>query len=347
MCKEYAKKIKKTSQFGSLSLDPSAQNISLAGCNWVTGLIVGGVNANTGEFPHMAAIGYPNLDKKIAFLCGGSLISDQFVLTAAHCKRADRVAPTTVRLGGLNLASKFKAVKEVDIPIATFIPHEAYDSETKQNDIGLIRMRFPVTFSSEVRPACLWQKANINEPRAIASGWGYQKYQGSSSDELKKVQLDIYSNSECTNSYSDEDFIINQNQVCAGFLPGGRDTCQGGEIQKVSMVYHFVYSTFIQQIQVVHFRFSCPKTNACTAYSASHLLDRWSAVIKTHHPSTLASQHILIGLRQKFGRRSDTFSRIIELKLFLLVDSLSTCIIRTSQLLFAGFVNLNNIMQIN
>lgn len=54
-------------------------------CNSFTGLIVGGVPAKLGEFPHMAAIGWKNSDGSVSFKCGGSLVSSNFVLTVAHC----------------------------------------------------------------------------------------------------------------------------------------------------------------------------------------------------------------------------------------------------------------------
>lgn len=86
-CEEYTKLIEKKVQVSSLSLDSITQDLSVDQCDISTGLVVGGVKANENEFPHMAAIGYANLNQEITFACGASLISERFLLTAAHCAR--------------------------------------------------------------------------------------------------------------------------------------------------------------------------------------------------------------------------------------------------------------------
>lgn len=64
----------------------SVLDVNIEKCDISSGFIVGGKAAKEKEFPHMAAIGYADKRGKVQFKCGGSLISERFVLTAAHCK---------------------------------------------------------------------------------------------------------------------------------------------------------------------------------------------------------------------------------------------------------------------
>lgn len=66
--------------------------------------ILGGERSDVGEFPHMAAIGYGSLDE-IVFRCGGAIISEKYVITAAHCTNSKRMQPTLVRLGRVSSKS--------------------------------------------------------------------------------------------------------------------------------------------------------------------------------------------------------------------------------------------------
>ena len=84
-CVEYAKHTKKPIRFMSLSLNAQPLTLSVSQCAYATALIVDGEKTNVGEYPHMAAIGWRDLDGSLKFACGGSLISERFVLTVAHC----------------------------------------------------------------------------------------------------------------------------------------------------------------------------------------------------------------------------------------------------------------------
>lgn len=84
-CMEYKSAVIFSQSFGSLSLGSTSFSIETNKCDYSSGLITGGEVATPGEFAHMAAIGWKTLDGNVEFSCAGSLISDQFVLTVAHC----------------------------------------------------------------------------------------------------------------------------------------------------------------------------------------------------------------------------------------------------------------------
>lgn len=177
----------------------------------------------------MAAIGYPNLEGGLSFDCAGSLISERFVMTAAHCRTSKRVNPTMVRFESLKL--KDDDLPDTTIPIMKFIAHEGYDYDTKKNDIALIQLKHALSIANKnLRPACLWQGQSIPEPKLIATGWGYTKYGGEASDALMKVKLDVLTNQFCARSYEDEGYVIDSKQICSGVLQGNSDTCQGGQV---------------------------------------------------------------------------------------------------------------------
>jgi hypothetical protein len=85
-CSEYKSKVTAKVQASGLTAVLRPHTISSETCSFSTGLIVGGQKAKKGEFPHSVALAERRLE--LNFFCGGSLISEKFVLTAAHCKRS-------------------------------------------------------------------------------------------------------------------------------------------------------------------------------------------------------------------------------------------------------------------
>lgn len=84
----------------------------------------------------------------MSFNCGGSLISENYVLSAAHCEKSDEISPSFVRLGDQNLKTKTDNANETDINIVKFIKHPQHSYRLSKNDIALIKLEYSVTYKS-------------------------------------------------------------------------------------------------------------------------------------------------------------------------------------------------------
>ena len=153
-------------------------------------------------------------------LCGGTLISDTHVLTAAHCTVNESATSISVLLGEHNIADD--EFNRVDV--AEIINHPNYDSQTVDNDFSILRLANPVTFTNAVSPACLpADKSNTYAGvTATVTGWGDLSTGGPSPVVLQEVDVTVTTNAECNNAYGGE---ITNNMVCAA--GPGKDSCNG------------------------------------------------------------------------------------------------------------------------
>lgn len=111
--------------------------------------IVGGRPTGVNQFPWMARIVY---DGK--FHCGGSLLTKDYVLTAAHCVKKLRRSKIRVIFGDhdQHITSESKAIQRAVISITK---HRHFDPDTYNNDIALLKLRKPIVFSKIIKPICL------------------------------------------------------------------------------------------------------------------------------------------------------------------------------------------------
>ena len=118
--------------------------------------------------------------------------------------------------------------------IKTIILHEKYDHNLFLNDIALIELSHKVDLNnSTIGFICLPSNKLSTYPyedmRGFAAGWGHLSENGSGSYILQQIQLPIISN---TNRFCIEQISDSTSQFCAGFIQGGRDTCQGDRLKQ-------------------------------------------------------------------------------------------------------------------
>lgn len=238
---------------------------SVSKCGIVeTPLIVAGTKAKLAEFPHMALIGYGSPVN--GWHCGGSIIAESTILSAAHCISHPDGAATAVRVGLINQQDT-STMQEIQI--SQTISHPEYNSEFKYHDIVLFKLSSPIKFNPNVRPACLNTDPNLAWNKAIVIGFGQVASDGPVSNDLLKVQLSNYGREECREAYKDNAGMpqgLLDSQFCAGEVEGGKDSCQGdsgGPIQIVLREPYCMYSI----IGVVSFGKLCGFANSPGIYT--------------------------------------------------------------------------------
>nr|XP_015196912.1 PREDICTED: transmembrane protease serine 2 [Lepisosteus oculatus] len=182
--------------------------------------IVGGEEASPGEWPWQVSLQVRN-----SHVCGGSIITPDWILTAAHCvEKYSSPGDWTVSAGVLTLSATRRAPQYT----VSHIISNSYDTDTKNNDVALMKLHTPLQLSGTVMPVCL-PNVGLNiypNQKCWISGWGATRDGGSSSETLMKAQVSLIDRAAC-NKRTVYAGLITNTMICAGSLQGGVDSCQG------------------------------------------------------------------------------------------------------------------------
>ncbi|XP_050344614.1 trypsin-4-like [Nymphalis io] len=188
--------------------------------------IVGGSITDIEQVPYQAGLVITILFV-LTSMCGGSLISNTRVLTAAHCYTDGILTAQsiTVVLGSNTIFTGGHRIATTDIAV-----HPNWTPSNAANDIAVIYLPSPVITSTGIQPIVLPSADQLgndfNGFNALASGYGLTRDGGSipTSQRLSSVNLSVITNAQCTAVYG-TDFVHASNICTSG--EGGRGTCQG------------------------------------------------------------------------------------------------------------------------
>ncbi|XP_063914149.1 brachyurin-like [Zophobas morio] len=180
--------------------------------------IIDGAISSDGQFPYAVAFYYFLEDGR--HFCGGSLLDDKSVLTAAHCLEGGTQFVIHLGINKLGEAEDSGLV----INSTSYVIHPDYNGTVLNNDIGILYLETTISFSDKIQPVELPTEALGPNEDVFALGWGsVTDEQLLPSNDLSHVSLTTISNAVCRRTYGD---FIQNNMVCLVGI-GNQGICDG------------------------------------------------------------------------------------------------------------------------
>jgi len=190
------------------------------------GRIVGGTEAEDGEFPWQVSLRQIGIIGATHF-CGGSIVNENWVVTAGHCCSGSTTFMHVVA-GGIKLNANEGEEERRDVQ--KIIVHPDYSSSDLSNDICLLQLATPLEMTEFIQPVVMPEPKQETpaDTEIIVTGWGSLSEGGLSlPNVLHKVTIPVIADEKCNEAYSSSGYSIIDSMLCAGLPEGGKDSCQG------------------------------------------------------------------------------------------------------------------------
>lgn len=184
----------------------------------IDGRIVNGVDTTIQDHPYQVS-----LQTNSGFhFCGGSIIGEDLIVTAAHCMQRYKANEFKVRLG----STEYDQGGEL-VSVKAFKYHELYDPDTMVYDVAVIKLATPVRESSKIRYVKLAERTPATGTPAVVTGWGVKCFLlcSTAPKTLQVVEVDIVDENQCASSEYKYGDSVKETMVCA-YSPK-KDACQG------------------------------------------------------------------------------------------------------------------------
>ncbi|KAI4459627.1 polyserase-related [Holotrichia oblita] len=203
---------------GAVLLATANAGIPRAAVPRLDGRIIGGSSVDISAYPYQISLLWWG-----SHICGGSIISQRYVVTAAHCTDGSSASSLSIRAGSSTRNSGGTVVS-----VSVLNQHPSFDYWSLDYDISVLTLASSLSFGSNIAaislPAQNQQLAAGTE--SVVSGWGTTSENGAAANQLQAVSVPLVSLSDCQAAYSPV-YSVTDRMLCAGSSDGGRDACQG------------------------------------------------------------------------------------------------------------------------
>uniref|UniRef100_A0A8C5LKE0 Transmembrane protease serine n=1 Tax=Jaculus jaculus TaxID=51337 RepID=A0A8C5LKE0_JACJA len=203
----------------SCGIRVTSSNMPLPASSSTERIVQGRETAMEGEWPWQASLQLIGAGHQ----CGATLISNTWLLTAAHCFRKNKDPSQWIATFGTTITPP--AVKR---NLGKIILHEDYHRETNENDIAVAQLTARVEFSNIVQRVCLPDSSMKLPPQTsvFVTGFGSIVDDGPTQNKLRQARVETIGTDVC-NRKDVYDGLITPGMLCAGFMEGKVDACKG------------------------------------------------------------------------------------------------------------------------